>query len=162
MREPGGADLYPDLEIKWQRGEDPHLEVRRCKAPRDKRRPAGEEGAAGVEESELLETVSLSPFDNVHLHYLLQCHGLALARQGKETPVAESREEACKLLPDTSWGRTTMFVVGTLVLLPALLAVRCLRTAPARLIGGPRGGKVKQEDASSEDASENFDLEDAI
>jgi len=148
LREPGGADLYPALEIQWKRGHDPQLEVRRCRTARDPRRPAGESGAGGVSDSELVEKVSLASFNTAQLHYLLQCHGLTPARRIAATPVAESAARACEMLPEPFWGSSTMYLSGVLLLLPLALALRWCGIrpgGPARFLG-TRGAKLKREE----------------
>lgn len=158
LREPGGADLYPALEIEWKRGQDPHLEIRRCRTPRDSKRPAGEPGAGGVSDSELLETVYLSRFGHGHLHYLLQCNGIEPSRRTPATPVAASAAAACEMLPDPFWGTWMMWLAFAAALLPLVLLFRCLASRPggtARLLGAKKF--KREEDTAPKDATACID-----
>lgn len=174
LREPGGADIYPELEIKWKRGSDPELQVRHCSSPRDPRRPRAEAGAeTGAERSEPVAVVNLAPYDQTQLHYLMQCHGLVPSRTTKATPSAASRKEACDLVPPDRWAWARSGVVPGLLVVLGLLAIlglslrglrggvlpcRWLGAAGARGRGGVGRRKAKKEDVSQPDSAPAAEL----
>jgi len=152
LRSPGGADLYPELEIKWERGHDPELLVRRCAGPRDPRKPRAEGGGPPPE---VVATLSLAMYDRTQLHYLMQCHGLEVSRRTEATPVASSREKACEMLPPVSSGMSWFMtiVICSLALVPAGLFCRWARggvpTSKLLAFGPGRGAKKKEEDVAT-------------
>jgi len=145
LKEPGGADLYPALEIKWQRGHDPDIEVRRCTSLRDPKGPSDDESAGpNSQGSELVETVSLARFNTVQLHYLLQCYGMSPSRPTATTPIAASAAVACAELPPPGWSWMSITLGVFALCLPLGLLARCLRL-------GPWQPKVKNEDRIPKD-----------
>jgi len=128
------------LEIRWQRGHDPEIQVMRCiPPPRDAKRPP----KIGQEVSPALMTESLSRYDRTTLHYFMQCHGMFPVRHTDATPLVESAVEACLKLPEpSSWSW-----IGLLVLLASCLAGLGLLARWLRGGGPVRGlAKAKQED----------------
>ena len=63
LKERGHVDSYPSVEVVWQRGHDPELEIWSC----DGRKPSE---LAKSESANL--RISLSPYETGELHYLLQ------------------------------------------------------------------------------------------
>lgn len=125
------------LEVFWKRGHDPVLEVMRCIPPKDHKKPP----KLGEEVGPVLLKESLSRYSHAQLHYLMQCHGLALVRQTADTPVAESAHDACAKLPEpATWGW-----LAYVALLAGAIAVIGMLSKWLR-IGCFRPGKEKSED----------------
>lgn len=135
LKEAGGADLYGDLEVRWQRGHDPELEVGRCV------------DASGKVEQHWTQKMSLAPFTTEQLHYLMQCHGMT-PKRGAAVPVAEPAA-ACDFLPKSEESSWSKWVIAAVLALLLMVLVRCciLPYACPGGVCGPRS-KLKREDFS--------------
>ena len=78
LKERGHVDSYPSVEVVWQRGHDPELEIWSC----DGRKPSE---LAKSESANL--RISLSPYETGELHYLLQLGGVLWAVISPDFPV---------------------------------------------------------------------------
>jgi len=162
LKQPGGAEQYPNLEITWERGHDPELEARNC---------------TGSPPSQDLNTevirMDLSPFTTEELHLLVQCLGLIpLGSQSRDAAlqipqlpsIYPERVRECKRLREMgaagSWwhwlGSLTLklLALGVVILLCFLLWKFCLSGGAGAMRGSKRQfpwhGKVKEEDADDE------------
>ena len=87
LKERGNVDAYPSVEVTWQRGHDPELELWTCSGS-----PPSSMAKSKLEPS---MRIALSPYQTVDLHFLLQCHGIQPAN-GSPAVRAASVEEACE------------------------------------------------------------------
>ncbi|CAJ1448246.1 unnamed protein product [Effrenium voratum] len=114
------------VELSWERGHDPELEVYAC---------GGTSPSASLERGQQpLAKVALAPFDTQELHFLLQCHGIA-PLPGAKVPTAATAQEACGRLPEVrGWPlQSILLSVALTVLLVLLWRHRGLRLQKAKM-----------------------------
>ena len=112
----GHVKAYKMVEVTWQRGHDPELELYEC---------------SGSPPSQLAKSVepdlriALSPFETKDLHVLLQCHGL----EAFEHAVEITKELCDQMTRKSSW--SWMWLASLGLLIPVLaLCWRCRHTGP--------------------------------
>jgi len=116
LKEAGGVDAYPKVELEWIRGHDPVLEVREC---------TGAPPSADVKPTPIA-TISLAPFNTEELHYLLQCNGFVPSQKAPLSIPRLDRETACQALPEvkSSLWWWMMLCLGFTFWLPLLAICR--------------------------------------
>mmetsp|Transcript_1064 Transcript_1064/g.3582 ORF Transcript_1064/g.3582 Transcript_1064/m.3582 type:complete len:151 (+) Transcript_1064:225-677(+) len=121
--------MYPALQIHWQRGHDPELQVRDCQG-----KPPSEQS-----ESEVVKSISLSSFTHAQLHLLLQCNRLSPSKWSGRGPLGRVGSPECAELEAGrlgEWGRLALGLValGIMATLARILYHR--GWAPWRHLGG--------------------------
>lgn len=136
LREPGGAELYPAVEILWLRGHDPEMEVRSCTG----QPPSSSRGSV-----EPVKKVSLARFNTQELHVLMQCNGLTATKTSRWAVLPEELADKCASLPpEPEWTRSHFFGAVVLLLIPAVPLLRCLGVCR----GCGAAAKLKRDDGA--------------
>ena len=107
---------YKMVEVSWQRGHDPELELYSCSGS------APSQMAKSVEPE---KRIALSPFETQDLHVLLQCQGL----EAPEYAVDISKEVCDQMARKSSWSWMWLASLGLLIPL-VCLCWRCRHTGP--------------------------------
>lgn len=153
LKERGGADIYPSVEVTWRRGHDPEIEVRECNGEP----PSSQLGPGGPQP---IIKIGLSPFSTDQIHYLLQCHGIYPGSKAPiSTPRAATSAKACEKLPEVLERGWWPWIGGAmLVVIPGLIFCRWGASPFASAVMHPSmtiGSKMKRK---SEDCPEGIAL----
>jgi len=156
----GEAALYPNLQIIWERGHDPEIEILNC---------SGRSPQADVN-SEVSERMDLAPFTSEDLHLLLQCFGLkpsgggrkadAAALRVKWLPAGDAAVPECKRLRELgkagSWWQwiqsasLKLLALAMVILLLFIMWRFCFADVRRSKRHLPWRGKVKDDDFPDE------------
>lgn len=135
LKERGNVDAYPSVEVTWQRGHDPELELWACNGS-----PPSSMAKSNLEPS---ARIALSPYQTAELHFLLQCHGIQPV-PGSPAPRVPTGEDACERIANISaWQPWHWLSATAAVVIPLILVYRCC-------CHGVRRHKAKLDDGADE------------